>query len=249
MAARGVGDAAIMQIFHEPGLVDGLKGTKAHGHGRELPKVGQQPGVRVGGQAVSGRFLAEVFQMLLVDAALDIGAGIDAGRRMALEHDQIAAAVVIRTAEEMVEADLVQGGGGLVAGDVAADAGCLLVGAHDTGHGVPADQVLDPAFHRGIARMLFLEMDRDGVHIGGGGVVRQIGAGAASLVDQTFEQIMGPFRAFFFDDRGEGVQPFTGFLRVDIRGKGRHECFLRIGNKARQAIIQTCFPDQGRSVS
>ncbi len=222
MAAGGVGDAPVMQVFEEAGLVDRGERAEAHRHGGELPEVWHQPGVRIGGNAVAAGFLTEVGELLLADPALDEGAGVDAGRGVALEIDQVAASVAFRCPEKMVEADFIQGGGRLIAGDVAAHAGRFFVGAHHASDSVPADQGLDPALQGGIARMLFLKVNRDGVHIRRGGVIRQIGAGPTGLVDQPFEQVVSALGAFLFDDRGQGVQPLAGFLRVEIGGMVRH---------------------------
>ena len=70
------------------------------------------------------------------------------------------------TAEEVVEADFVQGGGRGVRGNVAADAFFLLVGADHHGHGVPADDVADLAFKLEDAGVGWLLVCRDGVDVG-----------------------------------------------------------------------------------
>src|SRR5690606_22401904 len=43
----GRNQAAMLQILHEAGLVNGLNGAKRHGNGRELPEIRHQPGVRI----------------------------------------------------------------------------------------------------------------------------------------------------------------------------------------------------------
>ena len=235
MAARGVGDAPVVQIFEEACLVDGLQGAQTHGHGGELPELGHEPRVGVGGQPVSAGFLAEVGELGLADAALQEGPGVYAGRRVALEEHQIAAMGSAVAVEEVVEAHLIKRGGGLEAGDVAAHARGLFVGAHDAGHRVPADQGLDAGFHGHVARVLFLQVHRDGVHIGGGGVVRQIGAGAAGLVHQAFQQVVGAFDAFLLDDGGEGIEPLPGFLGIGVRAGIRHVKGLRTKVRIRTA--------------
>ena len=46
--------ATVVQVAVEPGLVDRVDRTEAHGHGRELPEVGHQPRMRVArGQAAA----------------------------------------------------------------------------------------------------------------------------------------------------------------------------------------------------
>jgi hypothetical protein len=229
----GVGDAPVVQVAQEARLVDGLRGAEAHGHGGELPEIGHQPGVRVGGDAVALGLLAEIAELRLVDPAFEEGARVDARRRVALEEHQVAAMIGARGMEEMVETDFVEGRRRLEAGNMAAHAGGLLVGAHDAGHRVPADQRLDARFHGDIAGVLVLHVYRDGIHIGGGGVVGQVGARATRLVDELFEQIVGAFRTFLFNDGGEGVEPLARFLRIDVVIEYGHGCGVSGGGGLR----------------
>ncbi len=96
-------------------------------------------------------FLAESVEIVLVETALQEGARIDAGRRVTLDIDHVAAVSVGAPPPEMIEADVVEGGGGGEAGDVAAELGALAVGPHDHGQGVPTDQRADAPFDRGVA--------------------------------------------------------------------------------------------------
>jgi hypothetical protein len=73
---------------------------------------------------------AEVVELLLGEPSLEVGAGVDAGRRVALEVDVVAGQAVVLAAEEVVEAHLVEGGGAGEGGEVAADAVGVLVGLH-----------------------------------------------------------------------------------------------------------------------
>ncbi len=66
--------------------------------------------------------LPEAVELTLGQPALEEGTGIDPGRGVALEVDVVAAAGVVATAEEVVEADLVQGSARGVGRDVPADA-------------------------------------------------------------------------------------------------------------------------------
>ena len=79
MAPGSVGNAAVVQVFEEAGLVDRGDRAEAHRHRGELPEVRHQPGVRIGGNAVAGGFLAEIAELLIADAAFQEGAGVDAG--------------------------------------------------------------------------------------------------------------------------------------------------------------------------
>src|SRR5690606_11766240 len=61
--AVGLGhQAACLQVLPVARLVDGGDRAKAHGDGGELPVVGHQPRVRVGGNAAAVDFHAEVVQ-------------------------------------------------------------------------------------------------------------------------------------------------------------------------------------------
>ncbi len=93
--ALGVRDqVAVLEVLHEAGLVDGVERADAHGDGGELPEVAHQPGVRVAGErGLAAEFVAEVLEAGLVEAAFEEGAGVDAGRGVALEVDEVAGLV------------------------------------------------------------------------------------------------------------------------------------------------------------
>ena len=84
-------------------------------------------------------------------AAFQEGAGVDAGRSMALEIDEIAGLVAVSGVEEMIEADFEQRGQRRIGRDVAADSGIFLVLPMHHRHGIPANQALDAALHRAVA--------------------------------------------------------------------------------------------------
>ena len=99
------------------------------------------------------QFVAEIFQMLLVQTAFQERAGVHARRGVALEVDEIARLIAVPRVEEMVVADFDQRRERRVGGDVAADAAVVLVGAHHHGHRVPADQALDAPLDGAVARV------------------------------------------------------------------------------------------------
>ena len=206
-----------MQIPHEARLVDRHQRAQAHRDGRELPEVGHQPGMRVGGQAVTVHLLAEVMQLLLADAPLEVGTCVDPGCRMPLEEHQITLLVVVGRAEEMVVRDVDQRRAGCEAGDMTTELARQPVGLHDHGHRIPAYEGADPTFHRAIAGKRILLGQRDGVQVGGIGAVGEVGARPAGLVDQFFEQKMRPIGAFVFEYAVQGLQPFLSFLGIEIR--------------------------------
>ena len=77
--------------------------------------------------------------------AFEERARVDAGRRVALEVDDVAVVVVALALEEVVEPDFVERGGRGEGRDVAADAVFDLVGLDDHRQRVPAHQALDAA--------------------------------------------------------------------------------------------------------
>ena len=82
------------------------------------------------------------------------------GERVALEIDEIAAVAVVGGAPEMDEAGVVERRRRLEAGDVAAELGGFLVGAHHHRHRVPADVAADGLLELAIAGMRRLVLER-----------------------------------------------------------------------------------------
>ena len=122
--------------------------------------------MRIGGKAgMLAQFVAEVFQMLLVQTAFQIRARVLAGRGVTLEVDKIPRLIAVPCVEEMVVAHFGQRGERRVGGDMAADAAVVLVGAHHHGHGVPADQALDPPLDGPVAGVGNFFVHRNGVDV------------------------------------------------------------------------------------
>ena len=112
---------------------------------------------------------------MLAQAALEEGAGVDAGPGMSLDVHEVAAVIVRRGSPEMAKPDVVKRSGRLEAGDMAAELGRFLVGTQNNRNRVPAndgaDAVLDGAiparalragngasiFFRGLATMNLIE--------------------------------------------------------------------------------------------
>ena len=216
--AAGVLQLPGQQVAVEPGLVDSVDGAQAHGHGRELPEVRHEPRVRVGRQAAAGvrQLLPEAVELLLSEAALQEGAGVDAGRRVALDEHLVAGLAVVLAAEEVVEAHLVQAGRRGVSRDVAADAHPRPVGAGHHDRGVPPDIGPDPALHVLVAGEPRLALGRDGVD-----VVRAAQAGHADLLgpgplQQPEHHVPGPPAAASPHDVVERLHPLPGLIRVDV---------------------------------
>ena len=114
--------------------------------------------MRIAGESLAVDLLAEVDQLLFADAPFEKCAGIEAGRGMPLQVNEIASVVLCRGVPEMIESDIVERRRRGIARDVAAELARLLVRAHDDGHRVPAgergDATLDVEVAR--ARRLFL---------------------------------------------------------------------------------------------
>ena len=103
----------LVRYLFELRLVDGVDGTEAHRDRRELPEAGHEPRVRIRGESVRrvGLLLAEPVELVGGEPALEERAGVRAGGGVALDEDLVAATGVVLPAEEVVEADLVEGGG------------------------------------------------------------------------------------------------------------------------------------------
>ena len=166
--AVGCGDqAAVFEIAHEARLVDGIDRTQAHRHRWELPEVRHQPRVRIGRQArLFAQLMAEVLEMLIRQAAFEIGTRIDAGGGVALEIDQVARLIADRAAEKVVHAHFDQCCRRGEGRDMAADALVVFVGPHHHGDRIPPDQALDGAFQVAVAGIGQLLGNRDRVQVG-----------------------------------------------------------------------------------
>ena len=124
------------------------------------------------------------------------------------------------TAEEVAIADLVECRRRLIGRDVSTETATAPIGPHDHRESVPTDDALDPTLQRVIPRALLLLVGRNGVHVRGARVERQIGPRASSLLDQRFDQEVSPFRPVALDHLFEGVFPLLRLLRVDVAGRG-----------------------------
>ncbi|OPZ22811.1 MAG: hypothetical protein BWZ10_00229 [candidate division BRC1 bacterium ADurb.BinA364] len=91
LAFGGVAQPAMLEVAVESRLINRRDRPQAHRNGRKLPEIGHQPGMRIRGQAARRlRFAAEIFQLLGLETAFEISAGIDAGRGMPLEKNLVA---------------------------------------------------------------------------------------------------------------------------------------------------------------
>ncbi len=119
---------------------------------------------------------------------------------MPLKVDAIAAEILIGSAEKMIQANVIKSSCGLEAGNMAAHTRGFFVGTQYRHDCIPANQCTNLALHRWVARQLLLQMSRDGINVASSGVVRQIGTRTSRLINHGFEQEMGTFGAFIFQD-------------------------------------------------
>src|SRR5581483_358172 len=95
-------EPAIFEVAHEARLIDRHDRPEAHRNGRVFPEVLHQPRMGIRRQAAARlRLAAEILEMRLVDASFEIGARVNAGRRVALKEDDVAVVVEIVAAEKM----------------------------------------------------------------------------------------------------------------------------------------------------
>ncbi len=126
----------------------------------------------------------KLLQLILGDAPFEIGAGVDARRGVSLEIDEVAAEAVVPGAEEMIEADVVERRGGSEARDMTAQFGRFLVGAQHHRQRIPAHQRPDLVLEFGVPRRALLLGHRNRIHVRRVGVVRDVSAVAARLLDE-----------------------------------------------------------------
>ncbi len=215
LGAGGVDDASVVQVPVEAGLVDGVDGTDAHRHRGELPEVGHEPRVGIRGQASAPQLHAEVVQLVLAEAPLEEGSGVDARGGVALEVHLVAASLVLAP-EEVVEADLVEAGRAGVGGQVAADAVGDGVGPGDHHRRVPSDVGPDAPLHVLVTREPRLLLGRDGVDVRSGDRGREAHLLLPGPVQELHEEELGAGLAQVLDHGVEGVHPLARLLRVDV---------------------------------
>ncbi len=241
LAVLCVGDATGLQVLQETGLVDGHQRAQAHRDRGELPELGHQLGVRIAGQALAVHFLAEVQQLLLGEAAFQVGACVDAGRHVALDVQQVAAVALALGVPEMVEARAEhvgqRGEGADVAAQVAAFGWVVAVGLDHHRHGVPAHVGAQAGFDLEVAGAARLLAGLDRVHVAGVGGERHVDAALARMFEQLLEQEVGPLSAFAVDHGRQCVHPLAGFLLVGVGGGRRGFSGLRVGLSSHACLL------------
>ena len=186
---------------------------------RPIETVGncQKSGIsHVRGQAAARGFLPEADQLRLAQPAFQEGAGVETGGGMSLHIHKITAMRVGRAMPEMHEAGIVQGCRRLKAGDVAAEFGRCLVGAHDDGNGVPTHQRADPMLDHSVPRMRGLVFRANGVEVWRGGRKRHHDASTLGFRYQFPKQETAPIRTLEYQNRRQRFAPFCRFGRIVI---------------------------------
>ena len=186
----------------------------------ELPEVRHQPGMRIRRQAAARlQFAAEILQLLFGDAAFEKSARINAGRGVSLEINQVAIAVSVRAAEEVIERHFVQRGRRGISRNVPADAAPAILLARTT---------MASAFQR--TRLLIRRSIswlpgnggccRDGnrVLVRSGGGKGKVDAGRAPGVQrELLQQPSGPLRAALATERNPANPATPGFRELPLR--------------------------------
>jgi hypothetical protein len=216
LAALARQDFPIFEVFEEAGLVDGHQRPEAHRDGREVPELRHQARVRIRGEAPAVHLPAEMVELLFGDAALEERARVDAGRRVALEVDQIAAEVRGRRAKEMIEADVVEGRGRGEARDVPAQRGVDPIRLDHHRHRVPANDRPDATLDRGVPGAARLVALGDRVDVGGVRAVGKMGPLAPGAANQPTDEVVGALDPLVLEDRVERFEPLLGLLRIAV---------------------------------
>jgi hypothetical protein len=217
-------EPAILEVAGKARLVDGHERAEPHRHGGELPVVGHQPRVRIGRESGLGaQLVTEIAEVRLVEPPLEKAARIDTGRGVSLVVDDVGLAPAVPAAEEVVEAYFVEGRRRRKRRDVAADPVRLAIAAHDHGQRVPPDEALDAALDLAVAGKRHLLGDRDRVDVGRAGGKRHLDARLPCPRGQRVEQADDPGFVSLTEHVVEGLNPFTGFDRLEGGRVGRGE--------------------------
>ncbi len=180
--------------------------------------------MRVARQATptAADLLPEVVEIVIGQAPLEVGPGVDAWSGMTLEVDVVTAAGGVLAAEEVVEADLVQRGRAGERREVAADPVGVLVGLDHHHRRVPADEGTDPALDVLVAGEPRLVLARDGVDVGGADGGGEADLAGAGTVEQFRQQEPGTCLAVRVDHGIERVEPLLRLGGIDV-GQLVHE--------------------------
>src|SRR6185312_8373153 len=218
VAVGDILDAAVGQVAVGLSLVDRVDRTDAHRHRGELPELRHEVRVRVRGEATARvrLLLAEAVELVLIETALEEGPGVHAGGGVPLVEHLVAAARVILAAEEVVAADLVQGGRAGVGGDVAADSDTRALGAVHHDRGIPAQPGAVATLDLFVAGEIGFVFGGDGVDVVGGRNHRNTELQILRALQQAEHDLAAALAPVRRDQSIEGFLPFGGFLWILI---------------------------------
>src|SRR4051812_43694451 len=165
----------------------------------------------IGRQAFALRFLPEAQQLLLSQPAFDKCARVNAGRRVALHVNEIAAMRVSRRMPEMSKADIVKRRSRLEACDVASQLRGFLVGPQDDCNGVPSNGRTDAMFNVSVPVGTRLAFRRYGINVRSIRNRRNRNARSIGFVCQLCQQISRPSWTLVMQHGTERIEPFARF--------------------------------------
>ena len=147
-----------------------------------------------------GNLLAETVHLFFGETSLDEGAGVGAGGGVALEEHVVAAAGVVLSAEEVVQADFIKSGDRGVGGDVSAnlDAGALC--ARHLNGCIPTDPAAVLALHGLVAGEVRFLVNGDGVDVGSRVFLGELNALAPCLIQHVQQDVACARTALFLDE-------------------------------------------------
>ena len=241
----GVDQLAVVQVLHEAGLVDGHDRAESHRDGRELPEVRHQPWMGVRGETLAIDFTTEAMEPVFGNAPFQIGARVHSGSAVSLKKHQVAAVRLARRAPEVVETDVVEGGGRGETGDVSAKLRGESVCLHHHRERVPANEGADAPLDHRIAGSALLSRCGNRVQVRSIRRVGQVDPGAPGLVAQDLQDEMGALDSVPLQQRVQRLNPFFGFLRVNIGLVRLFNHGLGLAASVRRASL----PGSGRSAS
>ena len=96
--------------------------------------------------------------------------------------------------------------------------GVVAVGLDHHRHGIPAHVGTQALFDLDVAGAAGLFGWLDGVDIAGVGRERHVDAVLAGFLEQLLQQEVGALGALLFNDGGQRLHPFAGFLGIDVPG-------------------------------
>ena len=172
--------------------------------------------MRIGGQPIARHLEPEVVELLLGEAALHERSGVDTGRSVSLEVHLITGRSVVLAVEEVIEANLVEGGRAGVSGEMAADRGRTGVGSHHHDGGVPTDVCPDAALDVLVAGKLGLAVGGDGIDIRRGHAGGKVDILCPGLLEQPHQQVSGPGPAVSLHHVVESVHPLGRLPCVNV---------------------------------